>query len=99
MCEQKLVIGIGLGFILNLDTVSRTIEMADMAYRRRFLLDKYPQLAESEPTLERHDAGDLHEEGDEDVISIIDLLGRTDPAAPAAEARHQDDGRDESEGA
>ena len=93
------VIGIGLGFTLNLDTVTRTIETADMAYRRRFLLDKYPQLAESEPPLEPYDAGDLPEEGDEDVISIIDLLGRTDPAAPSAEARHQDDGRDESEGA
>ena len=93
------VIGIGLGFTLNLDTVTRTIETAEMAYRRRFLLDKYPQLAASEPTLDPHDAADLPGEGDEDVISIIDLLDRTDPAAPAPEPRHQDDGRDESEGA
>jgi EcsC protein family len=68
------VIGIGLGFTLNHDTVSRTIETAEMAYRRRFLLDKYPNLAESEPTLDPQDAVDLNEEGDEEVISIIDLL-------------------------
>lgn len=89
------VIGIGLGFTLNLDTVSRTIETAEMAYRRRFLLDKYPQLAASEPTLDPHDAADLPGEGDEDFISIIDLLDRTDPAAAAAGARHRDAGQDE----
>lgn len=93
------VIGVGLGFTLNLDTVSRTIETAEMAYRRRFLLDKYPQLAKSEPTLDRHDVGDLHAEGDEEVISIIDLLDRTEPAGPAAEGQGRVDHRDESEGA
>ncbi len=87
------VIGIGLGFTLNLDTVSRTIETAEMAYRRRFLLDKYPQLAESEPTLYPQETGDINEEGEEEVISIIDLLGQTDTAPSPADAPVQDEVR------
>ena len=87
------VIGIGLGFTLNLDTVTRTIETAEMAYRRRFLLDKYPHLAESEPTLAPQAAGGLNEEGEEEVISIIDLLGQTDTAPSPADAPDQDEVR------
>lgn len=86
-------IGIGLGFTLNLDTVSRTIETAEMAYRRRFLLDKYPHLAESEPTLAPQAAGGLNEEGEEEVISIIDLLAQTDSAPPPVDAQDQDEVR------
>lgn len=87
------VIGIGLGFTLNLDTVSRTIETAEMAYRRRFLLDKYPHLAESEPTFAPQETGGLNEEGEEEVISIIDLLAQTDTAPPRVDAQDQDEVR------
>lgn len=82
-----------MGFTLNLDTVSRTIETAEMAYRRRFLLDKYPHLAESEPTFAPQETGGLNEEGEEEVISIIDLLAQTGTAPPPVDAQDQDEVR------
>lgn len=39
------IAGIGIATVLNVDSVLRTIEAAEFAYRRRFLLEKYPQLA------------------------------------------------------
>lgn len=87
------IIGIGLGFSLNLDTVARTIETADTAYRRRFLLDKYPHLEKSEPALDPHDADDPSEEVEE-IISITDLLQHTADSGATHDLDH-DEGWDE----
>lgn len=71
----KLVPGVGviLGFGFNFDTVSRMIDTAEMAYRRRFLLDKYPWLADEEPPLDPREAGRSNDE-EEETISIVDLF-------------------------
>lgn len=52
-------------------TLEGIVDTADMAYRRRFLLDKYPHLddgAAPEPA-----PGDASEEGDQ-TISVVDVL-------------------------
>jgi hypothetical protein len=41
------VVGVGVGFSMNWATLERVVDAADVAYRRRFLLAKYPDLAES----------------------------------------------------
>lgn len=41
-------VGIALGGAFNWATLESTVDAADVAYRRRFLLEKYPQLADEE---------------------------------------------------
>lgn len=73
-------VGVLVGGTLNWTTLEGIVDTADMAYRRRFLLDKYPHLddgAAPEPA-----PGDASKELDQ-TISVLDVLaeeGRTGPA-------------------
>ncbi|MCT7351026.1 EcsC family protein [Streptomyces sp. 15-116A] len=67
--------GIVVGSTLNWSTLEGIVDAADMAYRRRFLLDKYPHLAD-EATLESFvvdDDSDLADDA-EDGISVLDEI-------------------------
>lgn len=67
------LVGIGIGATMNWATLERIVDAADLAYRRRFLIEKYPHL-EVEGAVEvigEHDDGAA--EGDP-VISIFDEL-------------------------
>lgn len=68
------VAGIAIGGAFNWATLESIVDAADIAYRRRFLLEKYPHLADEEvhglfPDLGQDGPGD----GDE-VISVLDEL-------------------------
>jgi hypothetical protein len=65
------VAGILIGGTLNWTTLEGIVDTADMAYRRRFLLDKYPQLLDEEPleAFVRDDTDDA-----DDKFSVIDEL-------------------------
>ncbi len=67
-------LGIALGGTFNWTTLESTIDAADVIYRRRFLLDKYPHLAENDglDSLLSDDAS-VSDENDE-TISVIDEL-------------------------
>lgn len=63
--------GIVLGASFNWATLESIVDAADVAYRRRFLLEKYPQLAENEaPTVVDPVVPDEHDE----VISVLEEL-------------------------
>lgn len=66
------VAGVAAGLSLNWLTLEQIADAADVAYRRRFLLEKYPQLAPSatEPPLRAETAAD----GDDPSIAVLDLL-------------------------
>lgn len=66
------VAGIAAGTSLNWLTLEQIADAADVAYRRRFLLEKYPQLAESEavPLL----SDDVATGGDDPSIAVLNLL-------------------------
>lgn len=66
------VAGVAAGSSLNWLTLEKIADAADLAYRRRFLLEKYPQLAEPEalPPLRDEDAAD----GDDPRIAVLSLL-------------------------
>lgn len=66
------VAGVVAGTSLNWLTLEQIADAADVAYRRRFLLEKYPQLAESEavPLLSDGVATD----GDDPSIGVLNLL-------------------------
>lgn len=64
-------VGVIVGGTLNWTTLEAIVDSADVAYRRRFLLDKYPHLddgTESEPA-----PGDESESSDQ-TISVLDVL-------------------------
>ncbi|MFT3887192.1 MAG: hypothetical protein QM713_03390 [Arachnia sp.] len=63
-----------IGGALNWTTLESIIDTADVAYRRRLLIEKYPQLAEDESSVWLSDVeGDVAEDVDE-RISVIDEL-------------------------
>lgn len=65
-------VGILVGGALNWTTLEAIVDAADMAYRRRFLLEKYPHLGDEEASGSLPDAGpDVPDEADE----AISLLG------------------------
>jgi hypothetical protein len=66
--------GIALGSAFNWATIEGVVDAADIAYRRRFLLEKYPQL---EATLEPETFEDAQSEADE----TISVLGEFDSAS------------------
>jgi hypothetical protein len=68
------VVGVGVGFSMNWATLERVVDAADVAYRRRFLLAKYPDLVESVDVAWDSDV-DPATDGDE-PISIFDHLDR-----------------------
>ncbi|MHA7209516.1 EcsC family protein [Arthrobacter sp. MDT1-65] len=74
----KVVPGAGavIGSTLNWATLESVIDLADVAYRRRFLLEKYPHLAEEEVPGTFADAVPaevIPVDGDE-VISVLDEI-------------------------
>lgn len=71
------VVGVAVGASLNWATLEAVVDSADIAYRRRFLLAKYPNLADDGdiPIVERF-AGSDETDGNDEPISIIDDLGK-----------------------
>jgi hypothetical protein len=76
-------VGIVVGGTLNWATLEAIVDAADVAYRRRFLLGKYPHLADEEAPGSFPDVGsaDAH-----DVDEAISVLGESqrqaDPTSP-----------------
>jgi hypothetical protein len=64
--------GIVVGSTLNWATLEGIVDAAEMAYRRRFLLEKYPYLAEEEAFVTFTDA-DVSDDADE-KISVLDEI-------------------------
>lgn len=75
------IAGIVIGGTMNWATLEAIVDAADISYRRRFLLDKYPQLdADGDIELMDDDAqGDADIELDE-PISVLDELDRASEA-------------------
>ena len=67
------VAGIVAGASLNWLTLEQLADSADQAYRRRFLLDKYPQLSNFEAA-PIHDTGEATLPGADEVISLLDII-------------------------
>jgi len=66
--------GIVVGGALNWNTLESIVDAADVAYRRRLLIEKYPQLAaEESSTWFSNIEGDAAEDTDE-AVSVIDEL-------------------------
>lgn len=57
------VAGIAIGATMNWATLERIVDAADVAYRRRFLIDKYPHLTEDGEV-------EVHSVGDEDAGDV-----------------------------
>lgn len=75
-------VGIVIGGTMNWATLEGIVDAADLAYRRRFLIEKYPQLAgESVIDLEHVDGADRVED---EVISVVEEFDRVsvDPDSP-----------------
>lgn len=72
----KLVPGVGivLGSGFNWATLEGIVDVADLAYRRRFLLDKYPHLGEGEESGSIISAGQDSTNDTDEVISVLDEL-------------------------
>lgn len=68
-------LGIVVGSTLNWATLEGIVDAAEMAYRRRFLLEKYPHLADEEASkaFTDTDAPDDADDAD-DEISVLDEL-------------------------
>jgi len=64
--------GILVGGALNWTTLEAVVDTADMAYRRRFLLEKYPHLGDDEESGSFPDVGP---EAPDDADEAISLLG------------------------
>ncbi|NMR31973.1 EcsC family protein [Arthrobacter sp. SF27] len=67
--------GIVLGSAFNWATLESIVDVANIEYRKRFLLEKYPHLADDEATAPLQDVGEVapDDEADE-TISVIDEL-------------------------
>ncbi|MFD8213560.1 EcsC family protein [Streptomyces sp. NPDC059697] len=66
--------GIVVGGTLNWTTLEGIVDAAEMAYRRRFLLEKYPHLADEEASGPFPDTGpDVPDDADEE-ISLLDEI-------------------------
>ncbi len=70
-------IGIVIGGTLNWSTLESILDAADVAYRRRLLIEKYPQLETGETSSWFSDvAGDVSDDADE-RISVIDEIAQS----------------------
>ncbi|WP_314195137.1 EcsC family protein [uncultured Arthrobacter sp.] len=65
-------VGIAVGGAFNWATLESIVDVADVAYRRRFLLEKYPHLADEEAPRTFPNAG---LEGPDDVDEKISVIG------------------------
>lgn len=76
------VAGVVLGGALNWTTLEGIIDTADLVYRRRFLLDKYPHLDQKEAlVLFGEDAPDIVPEDDDETISVLDEVAEAPPGS------------------
>ncbi|WP_237330321.1 EcsC family protein [Streptomyces sp. BA2] len=67
-------VGIVVGGTLNWSTLEGIVDAAEMAYRRRFLLEKYPHLADEEaPGSFPNTSPDGPDDADEE-ISLLDEI-------------------------
>ncbi|MFB8082952.1 EcsC family protein [Streptomyces sp. NPDC056013] len=68
--------GIALGGAFNWTTLEGVVDAADMAYRRRFLLEKYPQLADDEEASGWFaDTGsDVPDDADEEISLLGEIV-------------------------
>lgn len=81
------VAGIAIGATFNWATLEAVVDGAKLAYRRRFLLEKYPDLDEGAVTFDGDDV-------DDEVISVLDELidlGGPDLRSAEADAAADDD--------
>jgi hypothetical protein len=62
-----------LGAALNWATLEGIVDAADIAYRRRFLLEKYPHLPESDTFGAGDEAGADPQDGDERISVIHEI--------------------------
>jgi hypothetical protein len=67
--------GIVVGGTLNWTTLEGIVDAAEMAYRRRFLLDKYPHLADEEaPEPFLGDDPDVPDDADEEISVLGEIV-------------------------
>ena len=78
--------GIAAGASLNWLTLEQIVDAADVAYRRRFLADKYPEQFGTEPFVMPRDEvpADAGEDTDISVLGMLDGLGVDLPEATVA---------------
>jgi hypothetical protein len=65
-------VGIIVGGTLNWATLEAIVDAADVAYRRRFLLEKYPHLADEEASEPFPDVDSADADNAEEAISVLD---------------------------
>lgn len=84
------VAGIAIGGAFNWATLESIVDAAGIAYRRRFLLEKYPHLAGEEMHQPFPDMGQDGSDGADEVISVLDELAEMGgPAFPATQVNSQ----------
>lgn len=66
------VAGIAIGGAFNWATLESIVDAAGIAYRRRFLLEKYPHLADEQVHGSIPDMGQDGSDGADEVISVLD---------------------------
>jgi hypothetical protein len=66
--------GIVIGGALNWATVEGIVDAADIAYRRRFLLEKYPRLSDGDTFWTVLDVDQVVPDEDDEAISVLDEL-------------------------
>ncbi|USQ84711.1 EcsC family protein [Streptomyces phaeoluteigriseus] len=67
--------GIVVGSTLNWTTLEGIVDAAEMAYRRRFLLEKYPHLTDEEASVSFPDTGpDAPDDADEEISLLGEIV-------------------------
>lgn len=75
----KLVpfVGVGVGAVMNFVTLDAVVDSASIAYRRRFLLEKYPDLIkEGDIIVVEKFAGQIDDDEPEEIITIDEELSQ-----------------------
>jgi hypothetical protein len=68
-------VGIVIGGAFNWATLESIVDVADVAYRRRFLLEKYPHLADEKVPVPEPDVSDEPKDATDDVVfSVLDEI-------------------------
>jgi len=71
------VIGVGVGAVMNFVTLEAVVDSASIAYRRRFLLEKYPDLIkEGDIRVAEKFAGQIDDDEVEEIITIDEELSK-----------------------
>jgi hypothetical protein len=83
------VVGIAIGGVFNWATLEAVVDSAQIAYRRRFLLEKYPDLERPDVAIHGDDIAE------DEVISVLDEL--VDLGGPNLRANEPDHAADDDE--